>query len=188
MKNIVIQGLGFVGSAMAVAVASRVDAQGEPLFNIIGIDLPTEEGKNRIDTINSGQFPFTISDQKLSEELYKAVIRGNLKATDSKSVYLEADIVIVSINCDLEKINDQEEISLKNFIDSIREISENISENTLVIIESTVPPGTCEKIIYPLFQDVFNNRKLNFNKFYLAHSYERVMPGDKYFDSINHLA
>ena len=97
MKNIVIQGLGFVGAAMAVAAASRVDSEGNPLFNIIGIDLSTEEGKNRIDTINSGQFPFKISDRKLSEELNTAVTRGNLEATDSKNVYLEADIVIVSI-------------------------------------------------------------------------------------------
>ena len=70
------------------------------------------------------------------------------------------------------------------FAESIREIAENISEDTLIIIESTVPPGTCETIVYPIFRDVFNKRKLDIKKFYLAHSYERVMPGDQYFDSI----
>ena len=64
-----------------------------------------------------------------------------------------------------------------NFTNSIQDIAEHVSEDTLVIIESTVPPGTCKKIIYPLFCDIFKNRKLNINKFYLAHSYERVMPG-----------
>ena len=101
-----------------------------------------------------------------------------------KDLYLEADIVLVSINCDLIKKNDQEKIALDHFTDSIRDIADIISEDTLVIIESTIPPGTCEKIVYPLFEDVFNKRKLDIKKFYLAHSYERVMPGDNYFNSI----
>ena len=39
MKNVVVQGLGFVGSAMAVAVASRLDKKNEPIFNVTGIDI-----------------------------------------------------------------------------------------------------------------------------------------------------
>ena len=181
---IAVQGLGYVGSAMAVAVASKLDEKNEPLFNVIGIDLPTGIGKERIDSINSGKFPFKTNDDKLSLELKKAVDRGNLKATGLKDLYSEADIVLISINCDLTKKNDQEKIALDHFTDSIRDISENISENTVVVIESTVPPGTCEKVVYPLFEDVFNKRKLDIKKFYLAHSYERVMPGDNYFNSI----
>ena len=184
MKNIVIQGLGFVGSAMAVAAASRLDEKNEPLFNVTGIDLPTGLGKERIDCINSRKFPFTTNDKILSSELKKSVDYGNLKATSNKDAYTEADIVLVSINCDLVKQNGQGKIALDHFTRSIKEIVENISEDTLVIIESTVPPGTCEKIVYPLFEDVFNKRKLNINKLFLAHSYERVMPGDEYFDSI----
>jgi UDP-N-acetyl-D-glucosamine dehydrogenase len=184
MKNVVVQGLGFVGSAMAVAVASRLDKKNKPVFNVTGIDLSTVLGRERIDCINSGEFPFKTNDNKLSYELQKAIKRRNLKATSAKEAYSEADVVLVSINCDLLKQDGQEKIALENFIDSIREISENIIENTLVIIESTIPPGTCKKIVYPLFQNVFNNRKLNINKLYLAHSYERVMPGDEYLDSI----
>ena len=67
---------------------------------------------------------------------------------------------------------------------TIKDVALNVSENTLVIIESTVPPGTCEKIVYPLFIDTFQKRNLNIEKLYLAHSYERVMPGNEYFDSI----
>ena len=182
--KVVIQGLGFVGSAMATAVASRLVQEGQHLYNVVGIDLNNKTGMKRIDSINHGKFPFKTYDRKLTGELNKAIERGNLTATSDINAYSEADIVIVSINCDLEKQNGQVKIALGNFTDSIREIAETISENTLVIIESTVPPGTCEKIVYPLFQDIFNKRKLNINKFYLAHSYERVMPGDEYFDSI----
>ncbi len=181
---VAIIGLGFVGSAMATATASKLNNNGDPVFNVTGVDLPSISGQERINCINAGEFPFKTNDNKLANELKKAIERGNLIATSNTSTYEKADVVIVSINCDLVKENGQEKIALYNFTDSIREIAENISENTLVIVESTVPPGTCERIVYPLFIDIFKKRKLNLNKFYLAHSYERVMPGNEYFDSI----
>ncbi len=184
MLSVVIQGLGFVGSAMAIAVASRLDRRGKPLFTVTGIDLDNKTGVERIDSINAGKFPFITNDIKLNNELQKAIERGNLTATSESSVYSEADVVFVNINCDLVNENGQDKIALSVFIDSIREIAENIAEETLVIIESTVPPGTCQKIVYPLFREVFNKRNLDIKKFFLAHSYERVMPGDEYFDSI----
>ena len=176
--------MGFVGAAMAVAVASKLNEKNKPIFHVTGIDLPNKLGLDRINAIISGKFPFKINDSKISHELKNAVERGNLKATSSKNIYSKADIVLVSINCDLIKQNGLEKIALDHFTKSIQEIAENVSEDTLVIIESTVPPGTCERIVYPLFNAIFKKRKLNINKFYLAHSYERVMPGNEYFDSI----
>jgi UDP-N-acetyl-D-mannosaminuronate dehydrogenase len=102
-NNIVIQGLGFVGAAMAVAVASRLNEKNSPIFNVTGIDLERGQGQKRIDAINAGIFPFKTKDTKLNDELSKAVLRGNLKATSQKKTYSEADIIIVSINCDLLK-------------------------------------------------------------------------------------
>ena len=52
---------------------------------------------------DAGKFPFKTKDTKLNDELSKAVLRGNLKATSQKKTYSEADIIIVSINCDLLK-------------------------------------------------------------------------------------
>ena len=65
MIIIVVQGLGYVGSAMAVAVASKLD-NNKPSFDVIGIDLPNRIGQARIDSINAGKFPGTLvtdSDQ-----------------------------------------------------------------------------------------------------------------------------
>jgi UDP-N-acetyl-D-glucosamine dehydrogenase len=176
--------LGFVGSAMSVAVASKLNRKSEPLFDVFGIDLPIAAGQERIDSINSGKFPFKTNDEKLKDELRKAITRGNLKATSNKVVYSAAAVVLVSINCDLIKVNGQDSIALDPFVRSIREIAVNIPEETLIIIESTVPTGTCEQLVYPIFKEIFKKRKLDINKLYLAHSYERVMPGDEYFDSI----
>jgi len=184
LKKILIQGLGFVGSAMAVAVSSRLNKKGDPLFDVLGIDKDNKNGKERILSIQSGEFPFNTDDKKLKDELKNAVKRGNLNASHDISLYSQADIVIVSINCDLVNKNGKDKIVLSPFINSLKEIANNIKEETLVIIESTVPPGTCQKIVYPLFKDILNTRKIDINKFYLAHSYERVMPGKEYFDSI----
>tara|TARA_Y100000590_G_scaffold469071_1_gene654730 strand:+ start:3479 stop:4852 length:1374 start_codon:yes stop_codon:yes gene_type:complete len=183
MKKVVIQGLGFVGSAMSVAVSSRIK-NNKPLFKVIGIDQNNFNGNKRIDAINNGVFPFHTNDKKLLAELKKSIDRGNLIASHDTQNYSTADVIIVSINCDLAVNNNHEEINISSFIDSIGEIAEIIEEETLVIIESTIPPGTCSKLVYPLFQKIFKKRNLDINRFFLAHSYERVMPGKEYFDSI----
>ena len=184
MKKICIQGLGFVGSVMAVAIASRLTRKNEPLFHVTGIDLSHGLGRKRVESLNAGKLPFKTNDKKLADELNKIILRGNLEATSSLTAYSFADVVIVSINCDLIEKNGNVKIDINQFSKSIKEIAQNISEDSLLIIESTVPPGTCEKIIYPLFQKEFSKRSLDINKFSLAHSYERVMPGKHYFDSI----
>ena len=184
MKNIVIQGLGFVGSAMAVAISSQLDKKNKPLFNVVGVEVDNKIGQEKVTNLNSGIFPYKSNDIKLENEFKKAIKRGNFKATLNKNEYSKADIIIVSINCDLITENGKKVIALSQFSDSINEIGEKISEETLIIIESTVPPGTCDKIIYPIFKKHFLKRNLDINKLYLAHSYERVMPGSQYYDSI----
>ena len=56
--------------------------------------------------------------------------------------------------------------------------------NTFILIETTVPPGTSEEIIIPEIKKILKKRNINNKNFYFAHSYERVMPGINYMDSI----
>ncbi|MQY79367.1 MAG: nucleotide sugar dehydrogenase [Bacteroidetes bacterium] len=109
-------------------------------------------------------------------------------ATYSEHSYSKADIVVVDIHLDVTKRilgNPYEyEFTYDGFSRSIEVVANNISPNTLCVIESTVPPGTTAKVIYPIFVEAFRKRKLDINKFHLAHSYERVMPGRNCMDSI----
>ena len=75
-------------------------------------------------------------------------------------------------------------VNLKSFLGSIKTIAMNIDEDALMIVESTIPPGTCEKKIVPLISSVFKKRKLKKKDILLAYTYERVMPGDNYLNSI----
>ena len=69
MKNVVIQGLGFVGLAMSVAVASARDEKNHNLYNVTGLDLATPEGEKKVSNINNGKFPLKSSDKLFFEVL-----------------------------------------------------------------------------------------------------------------------
>ena len=104
MKTVVIQGLGFVGAAMAIAIANVKNDMNKNIFDVIGIDVPTNYGQDRIDKINQGIFPFKINDMELISKLQQCVKTGNLKATTEKKYFKHADVIIICINCDLYKL------------------------------------------------------------------------------------
>ena len=62
-------------------------------------------------------------------------------------------------------------------------IGQNISPQSLVLIETTVAPGTTEQVAYPIIKKMFKKRGFESDPF-LAHSFERVMPGRNYVSSI----
>ena len=76
------------------------------------------------------------------------------------------------------------DVDLSNFKKAIEAIGNNCKENVLILVETTVPPGTCQKIVKPIVEKCLKKRNLSFNNFKLGHSYERVMPGPNYIDSI----
>lgn len=184
-KTVCVQGLGFVGAAMALAVASARDEQGEPLYNVIGVDIPNEAGHRKVMSINDGIFPFENSDKKLEEAQKEAYHNGNIWAVTDNEVFALADIVVVDINLDIRYGSKKEPIlDLTLFEAAMHTLGSYIREGTLVIVETTVPPGTCERIVKPVITQEFAVRGLDPEKVFIAHSYERVMPGENYFDSI----
>ena len=187
-KTIVVQGLGFVGGAMAAALSKAKDKQGGLIYNVIGVDFPDENNYWKIARINKGK-PLVFSSDINIDVAYKdAYENKNLMATYSHYAYSVADVVVVDIHLDVEKKNLGDPydyvLSYDKFKESLKTVADNILENTLVIIETTVPPGTTEKVIHPIFLEIFKRRNLDINKLYLVHSYERVMPGINYLNSI----
>ena len=184
MQKICIQGLGFVGSAMATAVAIAEDNRGKLIYDVVGVDLPNETGKKRVDAINNGEFPFTISDDRLLLALTKAHKNGNLRASTDQNEYIQADIIVVDVHLDIPYLDDEPQLLFTEFIEAIQAIGKKISSETLIIIETTVPPGTCEKIVIPTLRIELEKRHIDPHSVHVAHSYERVMPGEKYLESI----
>ena len=99
-------------------------------------------------------------------------------------MYSSADIIIVDINLDIDHREETPRIELAGFRNALRSIFSRAKEGCLVLIETTVPPGTCENIVVPIKSKELSKRGLAKDAVLLAHSYERVMPGKSYLDSI----
>ena len=179
-----VQGLGFVGAAMAVAVASARDDRGRPRFSVIGVDLPTPLGQERIDRINQGEFPFRTSDPALVEATAAAHAAGNLLGSSDPGSFAEADVIVVDIHLDVDTARERPTVDFTPFRAAIRTVASLMKPGALVIVETTVPPGTCERVAAPELAAALRSRGLREDAFLLAHSYERVMPGEHYLASI----
>jgi UDP-N-acetyl-D-glucosamine dehydrogenase len=185
---VVVQGLGFVGSAVAAVIATASDAAGQPLHYVIGVDLATPQSYWKVGKINDGEPPFRSPDEELPEILREAVqIRANLRATTCEEAYSLAEVIIVDVHLDVEDrvIQGGEEVrvGLAGFEAAVRTIGRNMRADALVLIETTVPMGTCERIALPILQAERRRRGIE-EPVLLAHAYERVMPGPRYIDSI----
>lgn len=183
-KTVCIQGLGFVGAAMATAVALAKNKNGDPRFNVIGVDLPNEIGNNRVKAINDGKFPFSTIDKFLVSSIEQVFKQGNIKATTDPLVYSTADIVVIDVQLDIPYLDNEPQLEFSGFQAAIRTLGRHIQAGTLVLVETTVPPGTCEKIVVPTLNAELKKRGINPETVNVAHSYERVMPGENYLASI----
>jgi len=185
-KVIVVQGLGFVGAVMTLICSNALTEE----YAVIGVDLANSNNYWKIASINEGIFPVVASDPKIEEYYEKTQSKGNLFATFDSYAYTIADVIIVDINLDVLKNSDfsktliNYDVNLKPFENAIETIGNNCKEDVLILVETTVPPGTCKKVAYPLIKECLLNRNLAIDKFKLGHSYERVMPGPNYIDSI----
>tara|TARA_Y100001970_G_scaffold51317_1_gene64956 strand:+ start:38930 stop:40360 length:1431 start_codon:yes stop_codon:yes gene_type:complete len=183
---IVIQGLGFVGSVMSLVCANAINGD----YAVIGVDMPTIRGKKIVNDLNNSIFPLAAEDPKIDELFKKTLKRKNFFATTEIDAYKYADTIIVDINLDVEKNNDYSgelidySIELSSFKNAIKTIGKNCNKDALILIETTVPPGTCMNIVKPMIYDCLKKRKLSIDNIRIGHSYERVMPGPGYIDSI----
>jgi len=169
---------------MAVAVASACDQKGCPLYKVTGVDLDTPQGNARVEALRHGKFPFLTTDTTLIKTLEDVYKRGNLTATTDDAVYETADVVVIDVAFDIPFLDEQPQLKMADLEEAVRGVSRRIPEGALVIVETTVPPGTCEKIIAPIVKEESRRRGLGENAIHLAHSPERVMPGAAYLESI----
>lgn len=181
---IAVQGLGFVGSVMSLVCSNALTKD----YSVLGVDVP--EMEDRIKSLNQGIFPLVAEDPKIEIYFRNALQKGNFFATSDFNSFSYADIIIVDINLDVSKTKNQDEslnsfdVDLSSFKNAIGTIGSCCKEDVLVLVETTVPPGTCHKIVAPILHEKLSDRGLTTSKIKIAHSYERVMPGPAYIDSI----
>ena len=171
---------------MAVAVASACSQEGKVLYHVTGVDQDTSQGRERVAAIARGKFPFKTTDQSLGESLAQCHRQGNLVTTTDESVYASADVVVIDIPLDIPFQDDKPQLDMAGFEKAFRVVAQKVSPGALILVETTVPPGTCERVLRPVLIEELHARGLEDSAVHLAHSYERVMPGENYLQSITH--
>ena len=188
-KIVVVMGVGFVGAVMAGVVADSVSKEsGEPLYYVIGMQRPSTRSYWKIPLINRGLSPVEAEDPEVAPMIERCVRdKKTLTATFSDAVLALADVVVVDVQCDYQKetFGDVRKGSadIAALEESLKTIGERIDPGCLVLIETTVPPGTTEYIANPLMKKEFAKRNITADPL-LSHSFERVMPGRDYVASI----
>ncbi|MGD8435279.1 MAG: UDP binding domain-containing protein [Syntrophobacterales bacterium] len=185
---VVVMGVGFVGAAMAAVVADAENENGESTKFVIGMQRPSTRSYWKIPLLNRGLSPVKSEDEELEPMIARCVNeKKTLTATFSYEVLKLADVVVSDVQCDYLKesfgnVRDGQAdmVALEN---SLEIVAEHIPPETLVLIETTVAPGTTEQVAYPIMRKVFRKRGIQSDPL-LAHSFERVMPGKEYVASI----
>lgn len=162
MKNLTIIGLGYIGLPTAVLFA-------EAGLHVQGYDINLKV----IESVNKGIPHF--SEPELDVLLKKNCDKGSFSA--SKTI-TPSDAYIIAVPTPM--LHDKSP-DLSYVIEAVQNISPLLKPNDLVIIESTIPVGTCDKmahLIHDLRPDlrpagVFDD-KVNIH---IAHCPERVLPG-----------
>lgn len=186
---VVVMGVGFVGAVMAGVIADSVDRdKGNPIYYVIGMQRPSPRSYWKIPYLNRGQSPIEAEDPEVASLIERCVQqKKTLTASFTYDALTLADVVVVDVQCDYEKetLGDVRKgrADIKALEASLKSIGEQIDPECLVLIETTVPPGTTEYVAYPIIKKAFEKRGVTEEPL-LAHSFERVMPGRDYVASI----
>jgi len=185
---VVVMGVGFVGAVMAAIVADTVDKDGQPSKFVIGMQRPSVRSFWKIPLLNRGISPVKAEDPEVDPMIARCVNdKKTLMATFTYDVLKLADVVVVDVQCDYLKEDLKNvrsgQTDMAALEASLHVIAQHIQADALVLIETTVAPGTTEQVAYPIMKKEFLKRGINSDPL-LAHSYERVMPGRNYVASI----
>jgi len=156
-----VLGLGYVGLPVACTFA-------EAEFEVVGLDLKPD----RIELINAGRSPIEGNEPGLADLLADVVATGRLRATTDYAALRGADVVTINVETPVDADHKPRYEALRA---ACRALGQVLKEGALVIVESTISPGTMDRVVGPLLEEV-TGRKVN-EGFFLGHCPERVMPG-----------
>lgn len=158
MINVI--GLGYIGLTTALMLA----AYGQ---DVIGTDLSEQV----VDSLRKGQVRLM---EKGMAELYQRAVEGGIRFTTE---YQRADTYIVSVPTPYDP--ETKCVDAGYVVSAMKTILSVCPKNAVVIIESTISPGTIDREIRPVIaQNGFTIGK----DIFLAHAPERIIPGNMLYE------
>ena len=166
-RKIAVIGLGYVGLPLAALCAK----QG---YSVIGLDSK----ETTVELLQKGQCH--IRDEAVERLLAEAITSSNFAATADTSQIADCNIYLICVPTPVDANNEPDLAPLDG---ACRVVAPHLRKGDLVVVESTVFPGTCEEICAPLLEQLSSLHAGD--DFYLAHCPERVNPGDPFWNSEN---
>ncbi|HUU79752.1 MAG TPA: nucleotide sugar dehydrogenase [candidate division Zixibacteria bacterium] len=167
VTKVAVIGMGYVGIP-AAALFADVDG-----FNVVGIQRRSERSGWKIEALNKGECP--ILNEPILPELIERVVlkKKTFHVTDDNEVLKDMDYILIDVQTPTEKDTHEP------LYHSLREVSaivaKKMKKGAVVIVESTVAPGTTEYIVKPILEE--NSGWKAGEDFHLVFAYERVMVG-----------
>jgi UDP-N-acetyl-D-mannosaminuronic acid dehydrogenase len=153
MNKICVIGLGYIGLPTAALLANKG-------YDVHGVDVV----QSTVDTINRGKIH--IVEPELDTFVQAAVKSEKLKAT---LVPVEADVFIIAVPT---PFHEGFVPNIDYVVSATRAIASYVKEGNIIILESTSPVGTTDKV-----EEVLKEEGVDTSKLYIAHCPERVLPG-----------
>jgi UDP-N-acetyl-D-glucosamine dehydrogenase len=164
-KTLAIIGQGYVGLPLAMAAV-------EAGWTVIGVD----NFEAKVSQINSGSSPVEdISD----EQLQLAIANGVYKATTDFSTVSQASVITICVPTPLDEKREPDLALLRS---AAKAVACFVSNETLVVSESTSYPGTLRDVIIPIINQL---KSKDSKTLYFASAPERVNPGDAIWNQKN---
>ena len=155
-KTICVVGLGYIGLPTAALLASSG-------YQVVGIDVST----HAVETINQGLIHIVEPD--LDAYVRSAVSAGRLKAFTTPQA---ADIYMICVPTPFHEGEGIPQPNIDFVLAATRSIASYVKAGDLVILESTSPVGTTQKM-----SEILSDAGVDVSTIFMAYCPERVLPG-----------
>jgi len=159
--RVVVIGLGYVGLPVAASFA-------QVGFSVTGLDVD----EHKVAQINAGVCPIEGDEPGLADLVVEVVAAGRLRATMDYAVCRDADVVLIAVETPIDSVHQPRYSALRA---ALRDLEPNLQPGAMVIVESTIAPGTMSRLVRPTLES--RGKRQSGQDFYLVHCPERVMPG-----------
>jgi UDP-N-acetyl-D-mannosaminuronic acid dehydrogenase len=166
-RKIAVIGMGYVGIPAAVLLANAG-------YDVTGIQRRSKRSGWKIDWLNEGKCPIGGNEPELPEMLENVVTQKRFQVSDDYSILKDINIILIDVQTPTDQAHIPQYESLKE-VSHI--IGRYLTPGKVVIIESTVAPGTTQYLVKPILEEESGLKAGLPQGFGLCFSYERVMVG-----------
>lgn len=157
--KVCVVGLGYIGLPTAMMLASH------------GVQVEAVDyNKELVEKLQNGHVTF---EESGIEELFDKAVKGGIKFVTE---YPVADMYIVAVPTPyIEETKKIDATYVKNAVEQVVSVC---AENAIVVVESTISPGTIDKEVRPVIAK--SGKKIS-----IAHAPERIIPGNMVYELVN---